>query len=422
MSSTWKKRSSEEIKTIVFNALKKNVDFRKGKFLGVPASHLDENVFYSEAPFLRDAPYMSTMVANPNNIGCHTLGESESFFEGTQEIERELIKICAEDILKGDDNQQDGYVASGGTEANIQAAWIYRNFFIQNHNARHNEIGLLCSTDTHYAVYKAVNILNIKIFTVPVDEETRKIKPDALDSVLRDAKNEGIKNFVVFANMATTMFGSVDEVTPYVEALKKYDFRYKIHADGAFGGFIYPFSDPDSELTFQNPEITSFTLDAHKMVQAPYGTGVFLIRKGFMNYAVTPEAKYVQGQDITLIGSRSGANAVAVWMILCNYGPYGWEERIHTLLYRTNILCEKLDEIGIKYYRHPHLNIVTMPAGQFPVELAREYHLVPDNHDHPAWFKIVVMSHVSLDVLIQFTEAVSKTQNKKSVSAEAHSI
>mgnify|MGYP000226221285 CR=1 FL=1 len=406
MANNWKRRTSEEIREIVRKALDQNVDFREGKFLGVPASHLDENVFYSDAPFLRDAPYMSTMVSNPNNIGCHTMGESESFFEGTQNIERELIKICAEDILKGKEDEQDGYVASGGTEANVQAAWIYRNLFIKEHGAQHNEIGLLCSADTHYAVYKAVNLLNIKIYTVPVDDETRKIKPSELDRVLKEAQNEGIQNFVVFANMATTMFGSVDEVNPYVQALKKHNFRYKIHADGAFGGFIYPFSASASELTFQNPEITSFTLDAHKMVQAPYGTGIFLIRKGYMDYAVTEEAKYVQGQDITLIGSRSGANAVAVWMILSNYGPYGWKERIHTLLYRTNILCQKLDEYGITYYRHPDLNIVTMHAGQFPVEMAKEFNLVPDNHHNPKWFKIVVMTHVSLDVLMEFTEAV----------------
>ncbi len=34
--------------------------------------------------------------------------------------------------MKGDSGEQDGYVASGGTEANIQAIWIYRNYFIKD--------------------------------------------------------------------------------------------------------------------------------------------------------------------------------------------------------------------------------------------------------------------------------------------------
>lgn len=72
------------------------------------------------------------MVDNPNHIGCHTMGESEPFFAGTQKLEKELIGIVAEDILLCKPGQYDGYVASGGTEANIQAIWIYRNLFKRN--------------------------------------------------------------------------------------------------------------------------------------------------------------------------------------------------------------------------------------------------------------------------------------------------
>jgi len=118
------------------------------------------------------------------------------------------------------------------------------------------------------------------------------------------------------------------------------------------------------------------------------------------------EAQYVHGQDITLIGSRSGANAVAVWMILSTYGPYGWKEKINTLLYRTQWVCDQLHELGINFYRHEDLNIVTMNSGQFSKELAEEFNLVPDNHDDPQWFKIVVMDHVTMDLLVEFIETL----------------
>lgn len=40
------------------------------------------------------------LIANPNHIGCHTLdGEKEALFKGSQEIEKDLIRICAEEIL-----------------------------------------------------------------------------------------------------------------------------------------------------------------------------------------------------------------------------------------------------------------------------------------------------------------------------------
>ena len=80
-------------------------------------------------------------------------------------------------------------------------------------------------------------------------------------------------------NLSTTMFGSVDDIDEITMFLNKKNIVYKLHVDAAFGGFIYPFSNPKSSYTFKNPNITSFTIDAHKMLQTPYGTGIFLIRK-----------------------------------------------------------------------------------------------------------------------------------------------
>ena len=79
--SIWKKINIDDIKNRVFTALDDNVDFRNHITLGVPASYLDPNVFYIDAPFLKDAPFLSTMVSNPNHIGCHTVGDSEIFFK-----------------------------------------------------------------------------------------------------------------------------------------------------------------------------------------------------------------------------------------------------------------------------------------------------------------------------------------------------
>ena len=127
---TWNKKSQEEIKEYVFNALNKNVNYNTQNVLGIPASYLNDEVFSQDETFLKEAPFMSSLVKNPNHIGCHTLGNSEGYFSGTQKIEQELIELSAVDILKGKPQEQDGYVASGGTEANIQAIWIYRNYFL----------------------------------------------------------------------------------------------------------------------------------------------------------------------------------------------------------------------------------------------------------------------------------------------------
>src|SRR5659263_144416 len=115
----WKKLSQEERKNRIQRALDENVNFSKDASLGYPASKLDGKVFYDDAPFLNDAPTLKTYVANPNHIGCHTLGTSEKAFKGTQEMEREVLNVIAVDIFKAEPDSIDGYISPGGTEANI---------------------------------------------------------------------------------------------------------------------------------------------------------------------------------------------------------------------------------------------------------------------------------------------------------------
>lgn len=400
----WVKRSQKEINAIIFNALSKNVNYSNEIILGLPASYLDEKVFSQDSSILNDAPFLNTLVQNPNHIGCHTLGESESFFKGTQEIERELIQICSEDILKGEQDQFDGYVASGGTEANIQAIWIYRNYFMQERKANPSEIAVLCSTDSHYSMDKGANLLGISIYKVNTSDSTKTLKKDHLKAQIEQAQKQEVKYFIVVANMMTTMFGSIDSVEIYTKILNEKNCEFKLHVDGAFGGFYYPFSNRENNLNFSNPFVSSVTLDAHKMAQAPYGTGIFLIRKGFMHYTTTKQASYVEGEDCTLIGSRSGANAVAIWMILSKYGPNGWFEKIFVLQKRTEWLSQQLKALKLDFFRDPHSNIVTIRSSSMTHEIAHKHNLVPDNHHEANWYKVVVMEHVTIEKLLPFIE------------------
>ncbi|RXR24236.1 pyridoxal phosphate-dependent decarboxylase family protein [Flavobacterium stagni] len=400
----WTKLPDSERKAKIQKALAANINFSEDITLGFPASHLDSKVFY-DAPFLNDAPVLQTFVANPNHIGCHTLGDSEHVFQGTQELEREVLNVLAVDIFKAEPQQFDGYISPGGTEANIQALWMYRNYFKQQCGALSHEIVIICSTDTHYSIPKGANLLQLDLLQIPVDFETRQIDATLLDIQLQKARENGKKYAIVVSNMGTTLFGSIDNPTVYAEALEKWGFQFKLHLDGAYGGFVYPFSQPDSELHFGNPLVSSITVDAHKMLQAPYGTGIFLCRKGLIENVLTEDAQYVEGMDLTLCGSRSGANAIAVWMILFTYGPHQWFEKISVLQMRTRFLCQQLDTLDIPYYRHPDMNIVTMKASAIPEEIAHRFHLVPDTHfGEPLWYKIVVMDHVEVSHLTTFTE------------------
>lgn len=408
MERVWRRYSEEELKKTVFDALAENVNYKESNILGVPATFLDEQVFNQDAHFLKDAPFMSTLVKNPNHIGCHTLGTSESYFAGTQKLEKHLIEICAIDILQSEKDNFDGYVAAGGTEANLQAMWMYRNYFIKEYKASKDEICIICSDDSHYSMDKGSDIFSVDVMKVPVEEASRSITEKAISGVIKNAQAKGKKYFIVIANMMTTMFGSIDDISLYSKVLKDYGCTFKMHVDGAFGGFYYPFAYEDANFSFKNKDVDSFTLDAHKMAQAPYGTGIFICRKGLIGYTNTRQASYVEGEDYTMSGSRSGANAVAAWMILAKNGPYGWKEKIFILQKRTQWMCDELDALGVQYYRHPYSNIITIRSEEISLDIAKRFGLVPDNHDSPNWFKMVIMEHVIVEKLMPLVAAIKK--------------
>lgn len=404
----WPKLNAQKVKHKIFEALSKNANYRSEHILGIPGTYLDTEVFYDDAPFLKDAPFLSMFIANPNHIGCHTLeGEHESIFKGTQEIEKDLIRICAEEIFGAAPKSYDGYVASGGTEANIQALWIYRNYFVEEFNAGKDSIAVIYSADAHYSFPKACNLLNLKRIEIGVDSETREFSISELEKKLHEAINAGVKYFITVINLSTTMFGSVDDIDKITNVLNLFKVNYKLHVDAAFGGFIYPFTNADSRHNFSNPNVNSITIDGHKMLQAPYGTGIFLIRKNYMQYVCTQEASYVQGKDYTLCGSRSGANAACVWMILHMHGSVGWSVKMNQLLDKTSEVCTALEEMGVEFFRNPYVNIITIKSNYISAALAKKFYLVPNAHEHPSWYKIVMMPHVKQGILDQFLSQLS---------------
>ena len=405
----WKKLSQQERVKRIEEALQNNVNFSNDTSLGYPASKLDNKVFYDDAPFLKDAPTLQAYVANPNNIGCHTFGTSEKAFAGTQNIEREVLNVIAVDIFKAKLDSFDGYISPGGTEANIQAFWIYRNHYMKHFNANLDEIVLIASEDTHYSIAKASNLLMIDWIKIPVNFDERTVSKEIFEAQLLSSQKKGKKYFIVVVNMGTTMFGSVDDIELMTAVLQDNKLEFKLHIDGAYGGFFYPFSNPDSVLNFENQHVSSITIDAHKMLQAPYGTGIFICRKGLIENVITKEAEYVEGMDLTLCGSRSGANAVAVWMILFTYGGNGWFEKISILQMRTNWFCKELNALGIEYFRNPYMNIVTLKAKYVPAELAERFDLVPQKHDETnEWFKVIMMEHVEIEHLTLLLEELKQ--------------
>lgn len=399
----WPVYPFDELKTFVFNALEHNASYYDHNIMGLPATYLDPKMFPADADFLENAPFIKSFIENPNHIGLHTYEKSISSFQGTQKLELDLLRICAEEIFKAVPNNYDGYVASGGTECNMQAVWIYREYYKNVLDAKNDEIIVLFSEDTHYSLFKVCNILQLNFKLLNVDFNSREIDFEKLDNLLSELKADGVKYFITVLNMGTTMFGSIDDIDSITHLYKSHNIQFKIHVDAAFGGFIYPFTNPNNVFNFENPNVDSISVDGHKMLQAPYGTGIFLIRKGLIDNVLTEEASYIEGLDHTLCGSRSGANAIATWMILNMHGSKGLMDHMEQLIIKSDFICKSLSELDVQFFRNEFMNIVTIPSEDIPMRICEKYTLVPDTHKgQPKWWKIVVMEHVNWQLIDKF--------------------
>ncbi len=411
----WSPWPIEAVQERVFEALAANRSYRRDEMMGLPGSFLDQRVF-PPLPELARFPWLATWMANPNHIGCHTMGASEPAFAGTHELEREVIAICAEGLLGASPDAVDGYVASGGTESNIQALWTFRNALCRQGRA-HGQMAVVASRDAHYSVAKGADLLGLHRVVVDVDPDTRRMTPVAVAAACRRLDELGVKSALVVLSMGTTMFGTVDRPDDVLPALEAAGLKVLVHVDAAFGGFVHPLTTPEQPLSFADERLISFTLDAHKMLQAPYGTGIHLIRKGWIENVLTEEASYVPGLDCTLAGSRSGGNAVAVWMILRAYGREGGEAFCRELMRRTDRLCAGLDALGHTYVREPGMNVVAIRAEGVDPDVAAAFGLVADDPRGPIWWKVVVMDHVGMDAIDRFLEAMGRGGKARRMAA-----
>jgi aromatic-L-amino-acid decarboxylase len=114
---------------------------------------------------------------------------------------------------------------------------------------------------------------------------------DALQAAIADDRAAGLQPFMVFSTAGTTNTGAVDPIDAVADLCARENLWH--HVDGAYGAFFHmvPALRP---LLAGLPRADSLTLDPHKGLFLPYGTGALLVRDGEALRALhTSEAGYL---------------------------------------------------------------------------------------------------------------------------------
>lgn len=154
---------------------------------------------------------------------------------------------------------------------------------------------LYTSTQAHHSVKKSARLAGIaddRIRALPVDERFR-MRIDALESAIAEDRRAGLVPFLVVSAAGTTNTGAVDPLDTVADVCARE--RMWHHVDGAYGAFFHACEELRPLLAGLS-RADSLTLDPHKGLFLPYGTGALLVRDGAALRAVhAASADYLPG-------------------------------------------------------------------------------------------------------------------------------
>lgn len=190
------------------------------------------------------------------------------------QIERTAVRWLADEM--GLPATARGVLTSGGSMSNFVALVTARTERLPEDFLRGT---IYTSDETHLSIAKAARFAGFpakNVRSVAVDAKLR-LDTRALAERVADDRAAGFAPFMVVANVGTTSTGAVDPLPAILDVAARE--RLWVHADAAYGGFFR--MTPGGEGLMPGIDrCDSITLDPHKGLFLPYGTGCLLVRDG----------------------------------------------------------------------------------------------------------------------------------------------
>ncbi|HEY3043976.1 MAG TPA: aminotransferase class V-fold PLP-dependent enzyme [Vicinamibacterales bacterium] len=169
-----------------------------------------------------------------------------------------------------------GLFTTGGSMATFNAILCGRERLLGADIRR----GVLYTSDqAHHSVLKSAKMAGVmpdRVRAIRTDDRYR-LSLDALSDAIREDRQQGLLPFAVVSNAGTTNTGAVDPLDQIADLCAREGLWH--HVDGAYGAF-FALCDELRDVLKGLSRADSLTLDPHKGMFLPYGTGALLVRDG----------------------------------------------------------------------------------------------------------------------------------------------
>ena len=256
-----------------------------------------------------------------------------------------------------------GSFTSGGTVSNVTALAAARERAVPGSRQVGTPASAVayCSADAHYSIVRAIELLGIgsdNLRAVPIDEH-RRMRTDALDSMIRSDLAAGLTPIAVVATAGTTLTGAIDPLDAIADICAEHGVW--MHVDGAYG---LPAASVMPERFAGLDRADSVTVDAHKWMFVPKACGIVMVRdEAALAAAFGHETSYIPGTsnavDVTLEYSRP-LRALKLWLAFRVHGAGKFRETIQGNIDLAHMLYAMAAERGWEVGPAPDLSIVLM--------------------------------------------------------------
>src|SRR5699024_9460542 len=124
-----------------------------------------------------------------------------------------------------------------------------------------------------------------------IDDQFR-IKVHKIKELIAPDSRNGLKPFVIFASAGTTDIGAVDPLEAIAQIAQEHNIWF--HVDAAYGG-AFLLTEHGQKMMQGIDQADSVTIDPHKGLFLPYGTGALLVKDiQKLYHSQHMEANYLQ--------------------------------------------------------------------------------------------------------------------------------
>lgn len=336
----------------------------------------------------------------------------------TQQVEHNIIMKMSH-LYHASRAHLEGYITSGATESNLYSVWAGKKYLRQF--AKSKNLCLIKTNLTHYSITKAADIAEVQQYTTPLSHKNWCMHPEGLTKTIASLYKKGYRGFMIPLTLGYTSTGTsdnIDDITNTLLAVQRIHrtVKFFVWVDAALNGLVLPFLDKKFS-PFSSPLIQTVAVDFHKFGLVPYPAGIVLYRKKLRKLIEQP-IDYAPQMDTTVLGSRSGIPALAIWTMIHHLGIDGYSKlarrqhehknyfihHVTTLLPKTQIITDDVSiSCGVIFHSLKNQSLTKTIENKYGLFAKKiPYTFYPSMDKSYKVYKFYFLPHVTRRVIDKF--------------------